>query len=279
MKLLLFVAFFAVCNSVHGQWEEKKEEPPEEAKEMAKESETHAQILEVSETNAKYTFKFPEVNVVDFLSFSDLKTLNAEILTSVFGESIYINGKEERVAALSAKEILEHLKLETYKTNGMGTVGCDYEVLCNHNQVLSIRFTVNFMGAYPSVHAVYASFSLTQGERRRRISLYDICKDNDAKSSIYDMIHLKMKERGRQRIKELNLQDTQIIEALRNPPQPNRDRELDFIVTDAGIIFYSPFGFPHVMLAAEPNPEYLFSWAELKDKLNQSSVVRYFFEK
>ena len=49
-----------------------------------------------------------------------------------------------------------------------------------------------------------------------------------------------------------------------------------FSVSDKGITFWYDYGFPHVILALQPEGRYFFSWAELKPFIRRASLLARF---
>jgi len=173
---------------------------------------------------------------------------------------------------LTALTALHQARME-YKAKGQsGFVGSGYRVLYNDHGLLSVEFTANYLGAYPSSSTRHATFDLRTG---RLLEVRDLLTDT-----------LALRQRWQQAI------NRRVADYLRTLPNesPQLDANMlvdvkrrlywndstqavqlegddprfyDFALTPAGLMLYYDFGFPHVIQALQPPPDYLFSYAML----------------
>jgi hypothetical protein len=147
----------------------------------------------------------------------------------------------------------------------------DYEANYNNNGLLSLTYSGYGVGAYPSSFVRYRSVNLRTGEVLR---LHDLFK-TEALGAIALMVDRQLQQAIQTKVAELDNEasakdiDRAIFRAHRF-----RIKHLnEFTITPEGVIFHYRFGFPHVILAAEPKSDYLISHAELKSYLKANSPL------
>ncbi|WBA42741.1 hypothetical protein [Hymenobacter canadensis] len=175
--------------------------------------------------------------------------------------------------------------LAEYETNGQsGFVRASYEVLYNDHFLLSMEFTAEYMGAYPSSSVRHATFDLRTG---RLLQVRDLLADTLAlrqrwQQSInrrigahlaalpasYPELDTAMLADVRQRLHWNDSTRTATLEA-------NDPRFYDFALTPFGLTLYYDFGFPHVIQALQPESDYLFPYADLKAWLKPKGPLEF----
>lgn len=147
----------------------------------------------------------------------------------------------------------------------------DFDVDYNKNGILSITLSMNGTGAYPSGIQRIVVVDTTTGKR---------VKAADAFSNITGLIALIKKA-----------QDKEIassIAAIKSDPD-NIDpdpaglfatatiqaADLEwFSVDEQGVTFHYDYGFPHVILAMQPDGSFFFTWAQMKPFIKPDSLLK-----
>lgn len=135
-----------------------------------------------------------------------------------------------------------------------------YEVLYNKNGVLDLMLSMEGSGAYPSNNRKNVVVNLKTGEKIEATDIF-----------------IKLNELAAMGKK---MQQAEIKKAIvdikkENPGEENPAGLFEssnftvvdlnaFSVSDKGVTFQYDYGFPHVILALQPDGQYFFSWAKLK---------------
>ncbi|HEX8428299.1 hypothetical protein [Hymenobacter sp.] len=179
-----------------------------------------------------------------------------------------------------------HTEFEA-KTNDF--TECRYEVLYNDHGVLSMEFTSEYRGAYPSSVKRHATFDLRTG---RLLEVRDLVADTLAlqqrwQQSINRRItgHLRTLPKDYPQIEtDPNLltdvkrrlywnDSTSTVELQAGEP-----RFYDFAVTSFGLVLYYDFGFPHVLEALQPDTDYQLLYTEIKQWLQPKGPLSFKIE-
>lgn len=154
-----------------------------------------------------------------------------------------------------------------------GFVGAHYEVLYNDQYLLSVAFTADYMGAYPSSSTRHATFDLRTGQQ---LEVRDMVADTAAlRQRWQESINRRVANHLSTLPKEYPEVDADMLGELQRrlywndttrtvQLEAGDPRLYDFALTPFGIVLYYDFGFPHVIEALQPDTEYLFPYAELK---------------
>lgn len=147
-----------------------------------------------------------------------------------------------------------------------------YTVDYNKNGILGVTLSVMGSGAYPSEGRQPVIVNLKTGEKVLAKSIFiklselaAKCKqkqDAEIKKSIVDI-----KKENPEEGNPASLFETADFVVK------NLDR---FSVGDKGVTFWYEYGFPHVILALQPEGRYFFSWAELKPFIRRDSLLARF---
>jgi hypothetical protein len=198
-------------------------------------------------------------------------------LAAAFAENM-----ETAPAPLTAAGALKQAAAEYKANDQQGFTGASYEVLYNAHNLLSVALHNEFMGAYPSTNTVHLTFDLRTGQRlavrqlvadtlalRRRWQLAigrRVAAHVRALSPDDPDLDAEMRAEVRER---LGVDKTGRPTAL----EPNEPRFNDFALTATGLTLYHNFDFPHVIQGLAPDPDYLFSYAELKNWLKPAGPL------
>lgn len=147
----------------------------------------------------------------------------------------------------------------------------DYDVDYNANGILSITLSMNGTGAYPSGIQRIVVVDTTAGNR---------VKAADVFKNVSGLIALIQKAQD----KEVAASITAIKSDPDNiDPDPAglfamakiRPADLEwFSVDERGVTFHYDYGFPHVILAMQPDGTFFFSWAQIKPFIRPDGLLK-----
>jgi hypothetical protein len=147
----------------------------------------------------------------------------------------------------------------------------DYEVNYNQSGLLSLTYSGYGTGAYPSGFVRYRSVNLHNGEVLRAHDLFK----TEGLGAIALMVDRQLQQAIQTKVAELDKDDNakDIDRAIFRAHRFRIKHLNEFTITPEGIIFHYRFGFPHVILAAEPKGDYLIPYADLKSHLRANSPL------
>ena len=147
----------------------------------------------------------------------------------------------------------------------------DYEVNFNDRGLLSVTYSGYGVGAYPSSFVRYRSVDLRTGEVLRP---HDLLK-TEGLGAIALMVDRQLQQAIATKVAELDKDENakDIDRAIFRAHRFRIKHLNDFTLTPEGIIFHYRFGFPHVILAAEPKSDYLIPYAQLKSQFKPNSPL------
>lgn len=166
-------------------------------------------------------------------------------------------------------ESVEDIKA-TFKECNCGTVGVNYHVNYNANDILDISVIVETLGAYSSGYVSRLTFNTKTGED---LSISKLLKPASLPKLVAQCDQL-LQERMKKAMEEA--EDGEAANWLKELTQDKKFKaeHLEyFTVSPEGITFYYPFGFPHAALTLEPDDAFLFTFAQLKDDIDPTSVL------
>ena len=143
-----------------------------------------------------------------------------------------------------------------------------YAVDYNKNGILGVSLTVDGAGAYPSTYTKSVVVNLKNGER---------IKPQDVFTKLDALVALNKKAQ-REEIKKAILDikkenpDEENPAALFENSNFTVENLNEFTVSDKGVTFLYDYGFPHVILALQPEGKYFFSWAQLKPFIKRDGL-------
>jgi len=159
--------------------------------------------------------------------------------------------------------------LEIFGENERGIVGSMFTVNYVDTSLLDITITVDFLGAYPSTFDYYFTFDAGTGERLVAGDLFLDDKIDDL-VALLDL-HLQRNIEIRKRQNTVVLEDDGQVTEL-DQDFVREDLE-DFTVMPDGMIFRHDFGFPHAILALEPEGEIFLEWEILAEFANMDGPL------
>jgi hypothetical protein len=136
--------------------------------------------------------------------------------------------------------------MQTYTEIQRGIVGSGFEMNFNDLGILDLTIQVEFLGAYPSTSEYYFTFDTGTG---RRLAMADLMSD-ERLPELAALVNERLQE---------NIRTAESVYC----PGPNGVDLESFSVEEGGIEFHYDFGFPHIILAAEPEEDVFLSFDEL----------------
>ena len=136
----------------------------------------------------------------------------------------------------------------------------NYTIDYNENGVLGMTLSVMGTAAYPSEASQPVVVNLKTGERVLAKDVFVRLSELAAKGKQTQAAEIKS---SIVEIKKENPEEENPAALFENADftVKNLDR---FSVGDKGVTFWYEYGFPHVIMAWQPEGRYFFSWAELK---------------
>jgi hypothetical protein len=222
-------------------------------------------VVSVSDT-AKGRFVVPQVQLPDAAVAA---RINLGLTDAALGEDL-----DEVPQPLTASAAIEQAHVE-FAAAKSGFTESRYEVLYNDHGLLSVEFTSEYKGAYASSVKRHATFDLRTG---RLLEVRDLVADTLAlqqrwQQSINRRVaeHLSALPKNFPQIEA----DTNLLADVKHrlywndstsmvELQAGEPRFYDFAVTSFGLMLYYDFGFPHIIEALQPDPDYQFTYADIK---------------
>lgn len=170
-------------------------------------------------------------------------------------------------------EKVSNLNIEEEKTEIQWLEEAGYEVGYNKNGILSITLSVSGTGAYPSVFEKTVVIDLKTGNRAAPTDVFTNLGRLAAKAKA------KQKAEVDKSLKEIKSdpenKDFESFDYFDNTNFTVENLE-EFAVTEKGVTFIYDYGFPHVILALQPEGRYFFPWNELKPFIRRGSLLAKF---
>ena len=165
---------------------------------------------------------------------------------------------------------LEEMEQDFQETHWLRQL--DYTVNYNDRGILSLTYSGDGLAAYPSGFVRYQSVNLQTGDILRPHHLFK----TSSLGSIARMVDRQLQKAIQTKVAELDRDENakEIDRAIFRAHQFRIRHLNDFTVTSEGVMFHYRFGFPHVILAAEPEGDFLIPYAELKPHLKVGSLLQ-----
>jgi hypothetical protein len=172
-------------------------------------------------------------------------------------------------SAISYQKILSiNLNDELHDTQWLEEA--DYKVGYNRNGILSIELSMDGSGAYPSGRTKYVVVDTRSGMRMRAIDVFT------------DLPHLATMVRRMQKEEIAKaIVDIKKQQSAGDPPPDDLFKDTafgvkglnEFSVDDKGVVFHYDYGFPHVILAMQPEGEFRLLWTELRPFIKPGGLL------
>ncbi len=237
---------------------------------IAEKSDRPLNTVTLSPKNATFTWRRPDSDPKS-TSPSDRReaTLRYPIVMGV--ENLELQSKIQASIDLKSAfgRSLDEMEAEYQENHWMQKL--DYKVNFNDRGLLSLTYNGYGTGAYPSEFVRYRSVNLRTGEVLRPHDLFKTA----GLGSIALMVDRQLQQAIQTKVAELDKDENakDIDRAIFRAHRFRIKHLKDFTLTPEGIMFHYRFGFPHVILTAEPQSDYLIPYAQLKSQFKPNSPL------
>jgi len=185
-------------------------------------------------------------------------------LTPALNKKVETAISYEKVANFNLKEELTEIQwLEE----------ASYEVNYNKNGILDITIFMSGSGAYPSVYQKTIVVNLKTGAQVRPPDVFTNLAGLAAE--VKKAQRAEMKNATEEYKKDPETADFDGLEYFREANFTVKNLN-EFSVSDKGVTFIYNYGFPHVVLALEPEGRFFYSWTELKSFVRRDGLLARF---
>ena len=172
-------------------------------------------------------------------------------------------------STISPERVLE-INIQEELTEYQWLEEADYKVLFNRNGVLCVELWMTGTAAYPDSVTKTAVVDIRRGVR---VSVDDVLKDLTTLAALVRKAQLteiasatqEMRSDPDARPEELFRETNFTVEDFR-----------DFAVDSRGVTFMYDYGFPHVLVALQPEGKFHFTWAEIKPFIRADGLLARF---
>ncbi len=147
-----------------------------------------------------------------------------------------------------------------------------YAVDYNKNGILSVTLSVMGSGAYPSEASHPIIVNLEIGGRVLAKDVFVKLSELAAKGKKTQEAEIK---RAIVKIKKENPEEKNPASLFENTDFTVKNLD-KFSVSNQGITFWYDYGFPHIIMALQPEGRYFFRWAELKPFIKPDGLLAQF---
>ena len=194
-------------------------------------------------------------------------TINAP---KISGLSAAINKKAE--TAISFERVFD-LNIKEEQEEIFWLEEADYEIEHNKDGILAAALTVSGSGAYPSVYTKHVVVDLKTGNAVKAADVFVRLPELSrfADKSLQERIKKHLADLRRDSAEDAATAGER-LEGTKFSPE-----NLEFFsVSDKGVSFYFDYGFPHVILALEPDNKFFFAFAQLKPYIKPRGLLARF---
>jgi hypothetical protein len=148
-----------------------------------------------------------------------------------------------------------------------------YEVNYNKTGILDITLSMTGSGAYPSTFSKTVVINSKTGNIVKPLDVFINLPGLAAKVSKAQQAEIRKAQIEYK--KDPESADFDGSEYFGNAKFTTKQLE-NFSISDKGVTFNYNYGFPHVILALEPDGNYFYSWAELKPFIKRGGLLAQF---
>jgi hypothetical protein len=159
--------------------------------------------------------------------------------------------------------------MTTYAEIQRGIVGSGFDVNFNSSGILDITIRIDFVGAYPSTFEHYFSFDASTGER---LGIGDLILDGKLED-LAGILDTQLQENIQAAVEVYCLGPDGLAPDLYSSGRFEAADLESFSILEDGIEFHYEFGFPHMILAAEPEGEIFLSFEEIGTFLDPEGLL------
>lgn len=187
----------------------------------------------------------------------------------VSGRSANLNRKIEN--ALSYERIFD-FKLKEELTDNTWLDELSYETEYNATGILAIALAIEGSGAYPSGWVKHIVVNTKTGLQVKPDNVFLLAK----KTRLVNFLDKRLRENNEKAIAEVkadNANDAkELAEMLAEKKFETKDLN-NFSINEKGVTFYYDYGFPHIILALEPDGELFVSYVDLKPFIKPNNLL------
>ena len=147
-----------------------------------------------------------------------------------------------------------------------------YTVNYNKKSILDITLSAEGSGAYPSTFNKTVVVDLKTGNKVKPIEVFTnlsglalMCKQAQQAEIKKAIVDIKKENPDEENPADLFKESNFTVKNLD-----------EFSVNDKGVTFIYDYGFPHVILALQPDGQYFFTWAQLKPYIKRGGLLEQF---
>jgi hypothetical protein len=145
----------------------------------------------------------------------------------------------------------------------------NYTVDYNKNGILGLTLSISGSGAYPSETSQPVIVNLKTGERIQARDVFLKLTQLAGKCKQAQAVEIK---RSIKEIKKENPDEGNPAQLFENSNYTVQNLD-KFSVSDKGVTFWYDYGFPHVIVALQPEGKYFFDWAQLKPFIRREGLL------
>lgn len=165
------------------------------------------------------------------------------------------------------------LNIEEEKGEYQWLEEADYDINYNKNGILSIYLSMSGTAAYPSTMGKNVVVNLKTGNEVKPADVFTNL--NGLAAEIKKRQSAEIKQAKEDYKKDSENSDFDGSEYFQNADFKAENLE-NFNVTENGVTFTYDYGFPHVILALQPDGNYLLTWNELKPFIKRGGLLAQF---
>lgn len=148
---------------------------------------------------------------------------------------------------------------------------CDFVLNYNKNNILGIELYMEGSGAYPSTSVKHIVVNTKNGTQIKPI---DVFTNLNGLAALVKKAQKAEINRETERLKKEE-PDFDASEYFNNADY-NVKNVSDFAISEKGLVFHYDYGFPHVVLALQPEGNYFFNWKQLKPYIKSNGIFAQF---
>jgi len=154
--------------------------------------------------------------------------------------------------------------MATWAETRRGFCGADFVVNYNRDGILDITITVDFVGAYPSTFEHWFNFDVRTGDGLLPAEIFL----PESSAVLVGVLDSLLHDRVLTAVEENCTGPEGLSPGVYDDPHFTEADLADFSVMEGGMEFHYDFGFPHALLAAEPDGDVFLDWDSLRPFMN-----------
>lgn len=183
--------------------------------------------------------------------------------------------------AISLEELEGMTLEEAHEWKPCDTPGCQgltyykLDTVYEEHCLLSIKYTAEYMGAYPSTGISYYNFDLRTGNKLTASDIFDSGQLDALVKYCNDYINTLI-EKSRKDVEATEVEDYN--NGVSTRPEFTKESLNRFYLTNDGLVLNYDFEFPHVIQALSPVGDIPLSALQLKQYLKKDGSLNYMLQ-